>query len=263
VEKTALKISDWQLDPQSDEPLHMQLEKQIKQQIARGLWLPGDKIPSEREFMELANISRATIRQALMSLVHQRLLKKVHGSGTYIASTMYEQPMRGAYSFSEQFRQQGQSLTDTVLQQTVEIATPEQAERLAIMPGTEVVVIERLRLLVGQPLMVSMALVPLSLCPDLASQVLTGSLYRLLMERYKLPTIRAIDKLEAVGADKRLASLLRIRQGTPLMYVERLAYTTDNRPLHLGQNYIRGDMCRFSVDLESGQVSTMELKEQS
>ncbi len=260
--KTTLTNTDWHLDPHGDEPLHLQLEKQIKARIEHGSWQPGDRIPSERELMELTALSRATIRQALTSLAHQRILKKAHGSGTFVARPIYEQPMRVAYSFSEQFRQLGKTLNDTLLRQAAETADAALSARLAIPSGAEVIVIERLRLLNNHPLMVSLAYIPLALCPDLASEILTGSLYRTLSDRYNLPTIRANDILEAISADKRLASLLDIRQGAPLMYIERLAYTTHGRPLHLGQNYIRGDMCRFTVDLESGQVFTLELKDQ-
>jgi GntR family transcriptional regulator len=256
-----LTMSDWQLDSQSDEPLHLQFERQLTQRIGRGLWQPGHKIPSERELMEVTGLSRATIRQALASLVYQNILKKVHGSGTYVASVKYEQSLRAVYSFSEQLRQLGQTLHDTILRQSVEAVDAAHAAKLALPPGAKVIVIERLRVLQARSLMVSNAYVPFALCPDLASEPLTGSLYRMLAERFKLPILHATDKLEAMSADKRLATLLDIRIGSPLIYVERTAYTTHERIVHYGENYIRGDRCRFSIDLQSGQQTSLELKD--
>jgi DNA-binding GntR family transcriptional regulator len=53
-----------------------------------------------------------------------------------------------------------------------------------------------------------------------------------------------------------------MRPGAPLMYVERTGYTIGDQLLHLGENYIRGDMCRFSIDLQSGQLTALEVKNQ-
>jgi GntR family transcriptional regulator len=260
VDKTDLEMSDWRFDPLSSEPLHLQFEKQLKQRISHGVWPLGSKIPSERELVQWTGLSRATIRQALSSLVHQNILTKTHGSGTYVARLKYEQPMRVVYSFFEQFQQLGYTLHDTVLQQTVANVDAVRAERLGVYPGTEVIVIERLRALEGQPLMVNTAYIPLAYCPDLASEPFAGSLYRLLAERYHLTITRATDKLEAVSASKRLAALLGMHAGAPLMLVQRTGYTTGDQLLHLGESYIRGNMCRFSIDLQSGQPATLELK---
>jgi GntR family transcriptional regulator len=253
-------MTAWRFDPHSSMPLHAQLEGHIKQQISVGHWLPGSRIPSERELMQLTGLSRATIRQTLMSLVHQNVLHKVHGSGTFVAHPKYEQALDTVYSFSEQFRQLGQSLKDTVIKQAVEHADEVLAARMAIPPGSEVIVIGRLRVVQDRPMMVNMAYVPLALCPWLATEPITGSLYRLLSEHYGLTVTRATDKLEAISASKELAALLSIRPAAPLMFVERTAYTTENRILHLGENHIRGDMCRFSINLNGGQMTTLELK---
>ena len=37
-------MRDWQFDPQSSEPLHLQFERQLKQRINHGIWKPGSKI---------------------------------------------------------------------------------------------------------------------------------------------------------------------------------------------------------------------------
>jgi hypothetical protein len=35
------------------------------------------------------------------------------------------------------------------------------------------------------------------------------------------------------------------------MYVERTAVTRNNAVLHIGSNFIRGDMCRFRSDMHA------------
>ncbi|GAA3330487.1 hypothetical protein GCM10020331_083250 [Ectobacillus funiculus] len=50
-------------------PIYYQLEEQIKKQIESGELQPGDMLPSEREYAELINVSRMTVRQAMNNLV--------------------------------------------------------------------------------------------------------------------------------------------------------------------------------------------------
>lgn len=62
------------IDKSSPIPMYYQLESHIKNQINAGIILPGDSIPSEREYAENYGISRMTVRQAINSLVNEGLL---------------------------------------------------------------------------------------------------------------------------------------------------------------------------------------------
>ncbi len=245
-------------------PLYLQVAAQLEQQIKRGLWEPGEKIISERELMELGNISRATVRQAIASLVQQGLLEKIQGAGTFVKQPKIEQPMNAAYSFSQQFRKLGLKLEDKLLNRTLLLASDDLAERLHVRKKSKVIYLNRLRLIDGEPFMISKAYVPYSLCPALLEDKLETSLYSVLVERYSLPVIHATDKIESLtiaslGADKETAKRLKLSSRIPLLFVERLAYTTGDRILHLGLNYIRGDKCFFRVNL-TAQASVLELK---
>lgn len=56
----------------------------LRDQIARGALLPGEKLYSELQLVELFGVSRQTVRQALRLLEQEGLLNRVRGSGTYI-----------------------------------------------------------------------------------------------------------------------------------------------------------------------------------
>src|SRR4051794_20361488 len=49
--------------------------------IVRGIWKPGDRLPSERRLSEQLGISRASIREAIRSLEAVGLLDVRHGQG--------------------------------------------------------------------------------------------------------------------------------------------------------------------------------------
>lgn len=254
-------LREWQLDFDSTVPLHMQFEQHIRQKIDSGEWKAGDKIPSERELMQLANISRSTVRQALSALEHRDILEKIHGRGTFVRHSKYEQPLELVYSFSEQMRAIGETLEDRLLKCEVIDATPDLAAKLRIGVSDPVIHLKRLRITRGIPMMVSIAYVPYDLCPGLLHESFEGSpsLYRILTTTYNLPVVRAVDRLEAIVADNTMAQLLQIPRRTPLMYVERVAITSHDTVLHMGYNYIRGDMCSFRSEMHA-QPTLLELK---
>lgn len=252
-------VDTFHLDHDSDIPLHMQFEQQIKQRILDGQWKPHQRIPSERDLMLMAGVSRATVRQTLSSLVREGLLEKSLGRGTFVKPPRYEQPLQNVYSFSAQLRSMGMELKDQVLRCEVIDATPEIAERLALSVSDPVIYLRRLRFLRGTPMMVNIAYIPYAMCPKLVEETFEESLYYLLANKYGYPIIAATDKLEAIAADAATAALLQVPNGTPLMFVERTALTTGNRIIHHGYNYIRGDMCRFRSDMHAPPTA-LEIK---
>ncbi|NLY91097.1 MAG: FadR family transcriptional regulator [Firmicutes bacterium] len=58
--------------------------KQMYEQIVKGEWAPGTKIPSENELAKRLGVSRITVREALQRLISLGLLEAHHGEGTYV-----------------------------------------------------------------------------------------------------------------------------------------------------------------------------------
>jgi DNA-binding LacI/PurR family transcriptional regulator len=65
-------------------PLHQKLRDAIQAQISDGTLSPGDILPSERLLKEILNISRATIRQAVNTLIQDGFLQSIAGTGTFV-----------------------------------------------------------------------------------------------------------------------------------------------------------------------------------
>ncbi len=64
-------------------PLHVQISNLLEKQIRIGAY--QEKIPSERELMDMYAVSRTTVREAVSKLVNEGKLQKVHGKGTFIS----------------------------------------------------------------------------------------------------------------------------------------------------------------------------------
>jgi GntR family transcriptional repressor for pyruvate dehydrogenase complex len=64
--------------------LRSQVYERLKKQLIRGVWGPGEKLPSEKEFCSLFGVSRVTIRGAIQQLEILGLVETRQGGGTFV-----------------------------------------------------------------------------------------------------------------------------------------------------------------------------------
>lgn len=69
------------------ESLSKQVSDQLEEMISSGTYTVGEKIPTEPELMELFQVSRNTVREAIQSLTWAGLLSVKQGDGTYVISS--------------------------------------------------------------------------------------------------------------------------------------------------------------------------------
>jgi GntR family transcriptional repressor for pyruvate dehydrogenase complex len=72
------------LKPVSRVTLGEQVAAQLAEQIAEGVWHPGDRLPPEAELCTTLKIGRSTLREALKSLAYVGLVQMRPGEGTYV-----------------------------------------------------------------------------------------------------------------------------------------------------------------------------------
>jgi GntR family hexuronate regulon transcriptional repressor len=70
--------------PPDTQKLYQQIARAIAAAIADGRYVPGDKLPSERELADQFGVSRPTIRDAMIALEFQGLVEARQGSGVYV-----------------------------------------------------------------------------------------------------------------------------------------------------------------------------------
>ena len=70
--------------PVSTSKLYIQIYNQIRKAILDGTYSVGDKLPSEKEFCQMFNVSRVPVREALSALELSGLVESVHGAGVFV-----------------------------------------------------------------------------------------------------------------------------------------------------------------------------------
>lgn len=68
----------------SDRPIFIQLVEKIKLDIIRGVYRPGDKLPSVRELAAEASVNPNTMQKALSELERTQLVYSQRTSGRFI-----------------------------------------------------------------------------------------------------------------------------------------------------------------------------------
>ena len=74
--------------------LYQKVSEAIADAISRGLYAPGQRLPSERELAEEFEVSRPTIREAMLALEIRGMVEARHGSGVYVTENPH--PERSA-----------------------------------------------------------------------------------------------------------------------------------------------------------------------
>ena len=234
-------------------PAHVQIEDRVAEAIAGGELRPGDRLPPERDLAERLGVSRMTLRQSLDSLERRGLVIRVRGrtGGTFVAGPKFEMDVNRLAGLTEQLRRQGRHAGAKVLRARQGPAGRRSAQELGLEAGDAVFEVVRLRLSDGEPLALERSVFPAEILPGLLQAPLDGSLYQVLEQRYRLPPVRAVERLEPVLATTREAETLGVREGAPLLLVERTAYGRADTPLEYARDLFRADRTRVLV--ESGR----------
>ncbi|CEO88169.1 GntR family transcriptional regulator [Syntrophaceticus schinkii] len=73
------------IDQRSSTPIYQQLVEGVKQAVARGILIQGEKLPSVRELAARITINPNTIAKAYQELEREGVIETLRGRGTFVA----------------------------------------------------------------------------------------------------------------------------------------------------------------------------------
>jgi GntR family transcriptional regulator len=212
-------------------PLYRQLMKRIADEVEGGTRAPGSKLPSEREWAESLGVSRITIRQALSALVQRGYLYSVPGKGFFVSNRRDLHELNALLSFTAASRRRGEVPSSKVLEARLTPASAGVADQLGITPGSEVVLIKRLRRANDVPVMLQESWLPHAICPGILKLKLEdASLYDVLRDRYDIALKRAQTTITARAATREQVQKLRLKEPVVLI-AEQLTFNDSERPI--------------------------------
>lgn len=208
-------------------------------------------MPSEKELSSQFSVSRSTVREALRLLEEERLIYCIHGVGRFMAPepiSMLKGDIVRLESVSEMGARLGISVETKALSLAEAPATESVATNLGINSGDRVIRLERVRSTCEQPLIYSIDRFAKSLVTvELDEDRSTGSLLRIMEEKWNLDISYCRSTLRAVTLNRRTSSRIGVPPGTPWVLFEQVNYDRRHRPVLDSEGYHRGGQFQFSL----------------
>jgi GntR family transcriptional regulator len=219
-------------------PLYQQIKVLILQSLQSGEWKPGEAIPSEVELAARYKVSQGTVRKAIDELAAENLLVRRQGKGTFVA-THAEQHVQ--YRFLRLYPDQGSPDSEGPAQRHIvdckrTRASADVARGLGIRTGDAVLQVRRVLSFASVPTILEDLWLPGTPFKGLTTERLAGydgPMYALFETEFGVRMVRAQEKIRAVLPDQEQCALLKIKAHTPLLSVERIAYTYNDTPMEM------------------------------
>lgn len=238
------------IDKQSPIPMYYQIMNQLREKIEAGEYPVESALPPERELVEAYDVSRMTIRQAILELVNEGILVRRRGIGTFVAPPKIEQALSSLTSFTEDMAQRGMKAGSRIVSFKEIVPDPTIRKSLGLNADEMAYECVRLRLADEEPMALETTTLVASLCPGLrAEDVENQSLYKVLGERWNIELDYAMQTLEPVLAPPYEASLLHVAPGSPLLLMHRVTYDYSGRAFEHVKSLYRGDRYKFVIEL--------------
>ena len=230
-------------------PLYRQVRTALQDMIEGPEYGPGDRLPSERELAERLGVSRMTARRAIEGLVRLGLLERRSTSGTYVPEPQVVRSAGGpALSLSQMLRAAGGESGSRLLSFEAKPAARKVAEGLQLGVGEPVVLTRRLRLINGQPFSLESSYLPQALVQGLAAaDLVDGSLYQMLRERYGIAIGSADQTINLSHAAPDEAALLELEAGSPVLLLRAVVTDTSGRPIEYLVSVNHPDRVAFRI----------------
>lgn len=239
-------------------PVYLQLYNYLRSLIVNHSIKLGDMFPSESDLCAHYGVSRTTMRQAFTELQKEDLIVRIKGKGTFVSEPKLNRPINNLYSFSDEMKTLGLETRNIVRSFMIKPATPQQKSIFKREADDEMKVFEivRLRLVNETPLTLETAYIPVDVCPVLSKPLIeSSSLYKILHQYAGIIPVRASEIYSSVNLSRSIAHLLGCSTRTSAFMYDRISYDIQEKAFEIARIYVRGDRCRYEVDLQANNVS--------
>lgn len=233
-------------------PLYLQVKDAILAALGKGIWKPGDQLPTEPELSRHFSVSEGTIRQAVVALVKEGRLTRRSGKGTFVARPNFERSFARFF----RFRVDDRSATDPDFRlavidiRTVSAAGAAVASVLGLRGRAKVLAIHRTITQDGIVVCHYVSYLSHVKFGSLLKEDLeNAALYDILESRCRVHIVKASETLQARAATAEDAGILGVRKNDPVIAIERVAYTYGERAVEVRRTIGRSDKFRYEIEL--------------
>ena len=241
------------VDHKSPVPLRAQVEQLLRELVLDPEHQQGALLPDEVALAAQLGVSRGTVRSGISKLVFEGMLERKAGVGTRVSTRHLESGITAWRSFTREMASKGIKVENFRLDFRQINASADSARALNIDLKTQLWCLDRVRGWNGKPVLQSTSWFH----PRIGlkgNEDTTRPLYEMIETATGTRPRYAREEFSAVGADSRLARLLDVRRGTPLLLRRHTVYDQGGRPFeHAEVHYVSS---RFTLSLEMRRGET-------
>ena len=224
-------------------PLYRQAKSALLRLLESGQLAPGQLLPNEAQLAQALQVSIGTLRKAVDELVHEHILVRRQGKGTFVAlhnndrfmfQFFHVEPRPDVFD-ARVVPEREYPVVDNIGFASGQ-ADENEAHALRMRVGDAVWRIDNALNLGGQCVLHDRIIISAALFRGLTAkrfQERPSTIYNLYQTDHGISVIRAQERARAVSASHDVARVLGLRVGTPVMEVHRVAITFGERPVEL------------------------------
>ncbi|MDR1080459.1 MAG: GntR family transcriptional regulator [Deltaproteobacteria bacterium] len=215
-------------------PAYVQLASLIKEKICKGEFPQGSRIPAEVAISKKYGVAVMTVRQAIHVLAEKGILRRVHGSGTFVCGPDWTRAAFNMGGLIEKL-EDCKAVEIQILHAGMCEASEMAADSLEIEPGDLTVCLERLVYHRGEPFLLNKAYLrydPKS--PIVESEMEASSLSSLFTGKDNGFVKKSQLKLLPCVLSPRQASLLKTEPVQPSFMIRYTFYGYADEPMGTG-----------------------------
>lgn len=235
------------LDNTISTPLFQQLAETLRAAIDAGEYPPGSRLPTENELCERYSVSRVTVRKAL----DEADLKEISGAQPRQGHVCYgkEDPAKAGWraELHQYVLYDGIPARRKDDQDHTGQPTEEERGQLGLKKDEQTLVVERLRLADGRPMMLETSKFPESFFFLFNADLTNTSLYETIRKETGIVFTRSDKVLEIVFANHQEAKYLGVVKGYPLLSIKSVVHDQSGEHCYLGRQLCIADKFKLMV----------------
>ena len=222
-------------------PLYRQVKRELQRVIESGRCRPGQALPNEAAIAAALQVSIGTLRRAVDELVHEHVLVRRQGKGTFVALHNSDRFFFHFFHIEPRPDPRFPELLPQVEYPSVECVAFERdrageadAAALRIKPGDPVIRFDNRLSLAGRAVVHDQITVAAMLFKGLSEKRLRerpSTIYSLYQTEFGITVLRAQERARAAAAGRATARVLSVAVGLPVLEVHRVALTFGEKPV--------------------------------
>lgn len=232
------------------EPLYRGVYNKILASIQSGKYRPGERLPNQDRIASQEGVSLTTVRQAFRMLQAEGLVEIWPRRGTFVSAALIEMVGADLAGFAVDIARDAENIRVSTLSKErvrpagwiLDTLGPAMKEDLVTHIG-------RIHFVHDEPVMTSDYYLPFEVSRKALETSENWHYFRaFLAKTYGILTVRAHAELQAIRADSRIAELLLLPIGSPVIFARKTSFDMSGLPCECHTVHARTERWRYRVD---------------